>query len=410
VTSRRETLVFRSAVAVILVHVVADAFVLLEPGASRREHVAWAAIALAGGGVAAWRYPRLRPGLRATLALVLGALAVVAGGIAAAHAAGPGPEGDDWTGLLLLPAGAALCLLGAAVLWRSRRRTGRAWLRRALIAIGAVLAVYWILLPFAIAYVATHNPREAVEPADLGRPYEEVSLETSDGLRLAGWYVPSENGAAVLVFPGRSGTVEEARMLAEHGYGVLLLDRRGQGESEGDPNAFGWGGTEDVAAAIDWLKERPDVEEGRVGGLGLSVGGELLLQAAAEGVEVGAVVSEGAGTRSIREDLIRGPAGWPSLPTAAALTAATALLSWDAPPPSLEELVGRITPTPILLVYAGHGQGGEDLSPDYFAAAGDPKELWEIPEAGHTGGLAARPQEYEERVVGFLDRALLGRG
>lgn len=409
-TSRRETLVFRSAVAVILVHVVADAFVLLEPGASRREHVAWAAIALAGGGVAAWRYPRLRPGLRATLALVLGALAVVAGGIAAAHAAGPGPEGDDWTGLLLLPAGAALCLLGAAVLWRSRRRTGRAWLRRALIAIGAVLAVYWILLPFAIAYVATHNPREAVEPADLGRPYEEVSLETSDGLRLAGWYVPSENGAAVLVFPGRSGTVEEARMLAEHGYGVLLLDRRGQGESEGDPNAFGWGGTEDVAAAIDWLKERPDVEEGRVGGLGLSVGGELLLQAAAEGVEVGAVVSEGAGTRSIREDLIRGPAGWPSLPTAAALTAATALLSWDAPPPSLEELVGRITPTPILLVYAGHGQGGEDLSPDYFAAAGDPKELWEIPEAGHTGGLAARPQEYEERVVGFLDRALLGRG
>jgi dienelactone hydrolase len=410
VTSRRETLVFRSAVAVILVHVVADAFVLLEPGASRREHVAWAAIALAGGGVAAWRYPRLRPGLRATLALVLGALAVVAGGIAAAHAAGPGPEGDDWTGLLLLPAGAALCLLGAAVLWRSRRRTGRAWLRRALIAIGAVLAVYWILLPFAIAYVATHNPREAVEPADLGRPYEEVSLETSDGLRLAGWYVPSENGAAVLVFPGRSGTVEEARMLAERGYGVLLLDRRGQGESEGDPNAFGWGGTEDVAAAIDWLKERPDVEEGRVGGLGLSVGGELLLQAAAEGVEVGAVVSEGAGTRSIREDLIRGPAGWPSLPTAAALTAATALLSWDAPPPSLEELVGRITPTPILLVYAGHGQGGEDLSPDYFAAAGDPKELWEIPEAGHTGGLAARPQEYEERVVGFLDRALLGRG
>jgi hypothetical protein len=410
VTSRRETLVFRSAVAVILVHVVADAFVLLEPGASRREHVAWAAIALAGGGVAAWRYPRLRPGLRATLALVLGALAVVAGGIAAAHAAGPGPEGDDWTGLLLLPAGAALCLLGAAVLWRSRRRTGRAWLRRALIAIGAVLAVYWILLPFAIAYVATHNPREAVEPADLGRPYEEVSLETSDGLRLAGWYVPSENGAAVLVFPGRSGTVEEARMLAEHGYGVLLLDRRGQGESEGDPNAFGWGGTEDVAAAIDWLKERPDVEEGRVGGLGLSVGGELLLQAAAEGVEVGAVVSEGAGTRSIREDLIRGPAGWPSLPTAATLTAATALLSWDAPPPPLEELVGRITPTPILLVYAGHGQGGEDLSPDYFAAAGDPKELWEIPEAGHTGGLAARPQEYEERVVGFLDRALLGRG
>jgi hypothetical protein len=408
--SRRETVVFRSAVAVLLAHVVTDAFVALEPGASRREHAAWAAIALAGGGIAAWRYPRLRPGLRATLALVLGALALVAGGIAAVHAAGSGPEGDDWTGLLLLPAGAALCLLGAVVLWRSRRRSGRVWLRRALIAIGAVLAVYWLLLPVAIAYIATHTPRDTVEPADLGRPYEAVALETSDGLHLAGWYVPSENGAAVLVFPGRSGTVEEARMLAGRGYGVLLVDRRGQGESDGDPNAFGWGGTEDVAAAIAWLEERRDVEDGRIGGLGLSVGGELLLQAAAEGVGLAAVVSEGAGTRSIREDLIRGPAGWPSLPTAATLTAATALLSWDAPPPSLEELVGRIAPTPILLVYAGHGQGGEDLSPDYFAAAGEPKELWEIPEAGHTGGLAARPQEYEERVVGFLNEALLGGG
>jgi fermentation-respiration switch protein FrsA (DUF1100 family) len=84
-------------------------------------------------------------------------------------------------------------------------------------------------------------------------------------------------------------------------------------------------------------------------------------------------------------------------------------LSWDAPPPSLEELAGRIAPTPILLVHAGHGQGGEDLNPEYFEAAGEPKELWAIPEAGHTGGLAARPREYEERVVGFLDRALRDR-
>jgi dienelactone hydrolase len=407
--SRRETLVFRSAVGIALVHVVADAFVLLEPGASRLEHVAWAAVALAAGGLAAWRYPRLRPGLRASVALVLGVLALVAGGVAAAHAAGPGPEGDDWTGLLLLPAGAALVLLGAAVLWHSRRRDGRVWLRRGLIAIGAVLAAYWLLVPVALAWIVTHNPRAAVEPADLGRPYEEVTLRTSDGLRLAGWYVPSENGAAVLVFPGRSGTVDEARMLAEQGYGVLLLDKRGQGESDGDPNALGWAGTEDVATAVAWLAERPEVEDGRIGGLGLSVGGELLLQAAAEGVPLRAVVSEGAGTRSVREELIRGPAGWPSLPTAAALTAATALLSWDAPPPSLEELAGRIAPTPILLVHAGHGQGGEDLNPEYFEAAGEPKELWAIPEAGHTGGLAARPREYEERVVGFLDRALRDR-
>ena len=28
------------------------------------------------------------------------------------------------------------------------------------------------------------------------------------------------------------------------------------------------------------------------------------------------------------------------------------------------------------------------------------------PEAGHTGGLSARPNEYEWRVVGFFERTL----
>ena len=42
----------------------------------------------------------------------------------------------------------------------------------------------------------------------------------------------------------------------------------------------------------------------------------------------------------------------------------------------------------------------------YHAAASEPKELWEIPESGHTGGIDARPDEYERRVVGFFDRSL----
>ncbi|HSE80231.1 MAG TPA: CocE/NonD family hydrolase [Gaiellaceae bacterium] len=405
--SNREAVLFRAATGLILAHVLVDSFVALEPGASRLEHVAPAAIALAVGVLAVWRYPRLRPGFRASLALLFGILALAAGSVAAVHAVGPGPSGDDWTGLLLLPAGAALCLLGAAVLWRSRKRGGRRWLRRALIAVAAVAAAYWLVVPLVIALVATHTPRDAVEPADLGRPYEPVSLETSDGLRLDGWYVPSENGAAILAYPGRSGPIPHARMLAGHGYGVLLLDMRGRGESEGDPNAFGWGATKDVAAAVDFLQARPDVEDGRIGGLGLSVGGEQLLEAAAEGAELDAVVSEGAGTRSVSEDLTRGPAGWPSLPTAAVMTAATAVFSWDLPPAALEELVAQISPVPILLVYAGNGQGGEDLNQTYFDAADEPKALWEIPEAGHTGGLESRPDEYEQRVVGFFDQALL---
>jgi fermentation-respiration switch protein FrsA (DUF1100 family) len=82
-------------------------------------------------------------------------------------------------------------------------------------------------------------------------------------------------------------------------------------------------------------------------------------------------------------------------------------MSGAAPPPALDDLVARIGPRPLFLIYAGHGGGGEELNPDYFEAAAEPKTLWKIEEAGHVGGFDARPHEYEERVTGFFDRALL---
>ena len=113
--------------------------------------------------------------------------------------------------------------------------------------------------------------------------------------------MPSKNGANVIVSAGRKGTQTPARILARHGYGVLLFDRRGEGASEGDPNTLGWAGTRDLDAAISYLQARPDVDGDRIGGLGLSVGGEMMLQEAAETDDLKAVVSEGAGMRSVRE-------------------------------------------------------------------------------------------------------------
>ena len=176
-----------------------------------------------------------------------------------------------------------------------------------------------------------------------------MSLTTSDGLRLAGWYVPSRNGAAVIAFPGRTGPVRHARMLARHGYGVLLLDRRGEGASEGDYNARGWGGEPDLRAAIAYLRRRPDVRDGRIGGLGLSVGGEMLLQTAARDRGLRAVVSEGAGLRSVAEQ--KHMPGTPPEPlrwiaTITMETAAGVVLSDHLPPPDLADLMPRIAPRP----------------------------------------------------------------
>lgn len=402
-------LIFTVALCVLAAHILVDAFVAPEPGTAATDHLVPALVPLAILGAAVWLFPRLRPVLQAGAALILGLLTLV-GGLVALQSAADGLSGDDWTGVLLLPAGAVLVGLGIWLLWTARRRGGHRVLRTVLIVVAGVLVAYIVVLPISMAIVATHRPADALPEAGaagLGRPARAVTVRTADGLTLHGWYVGSQNGAAVLTFP-REWTAPQARLLVKHGYGVLLLDMRGYGESEGDPNAFGWGSAADVEAGVAFLDARPDVKEGRLGGLGLSVGGEQLIEAAAGDPSLKAVVAEGAGERSVRESLIRGVRGWPAVPSMAVQTAALTVLSGEAPPPSLRDLAAVIAPRHVMLIYAEKGGGGEELNPEYYAAAGQPKQLWMVPGAQHTGGLRARPDEYEQRVIAFFDEALLG--
>jgi len=412
IARRRESLWFRAALAVIVVAVVDDSFVHPEPGTSAGDHLAGGLVPAAIAGVAALAYPRLRPGLRGVAGLICGVLALTAGVVDGfRHVAVDRLAGDDITAMLAGAAGAALVVLGVLTLWRTRRldeRPLRRYGRRALVGIAAAGVGFLVVFPAAFAINATHRARMAVTGADLGRPYERVSFTTSDGLRLGGWYLPSRNGAAVIAVPGRSGPAAHARMLARHGYGVLLFDRRGEGESEGDFNAFGWGGDTDIKAAVTFLAGRPDVDAARIGGLGLSVGGEMMLETAAEDERLRAVVSEGAGVRSLAEHWDDpGPAaaqkpfsGW------VVQTVALTVLANQAPPPGISGLVPDIAPRPLLLIRGLEGQQQEVLNRIYYAAARQPTALWEVPGAGHTAALSAQPREYERRVVGFFDRAL----
>ena len=400
-------LVFWAALAILALHAATDSFIAPEPGTGPLDHLLRGSVSLAILVVAAVVYPRLQAGGRAALAGVFGALALEGAILAIADARGSQARGEDWTGFLLTPVG--LVLLGSVgvLLWRSRKPGRLRWPRRAGIAIGTLVAVYWLILPVGMAILATHRPRADVRHADLGKAYEKVTLHTSDGLDLAAWYVPSRNGAAVISYPTRQGKLEQARMLVRHGYGVLLVDARGYDGSEGDPNLFGWEDANDIDAAVVWLQGRPDVRDDRIGGMGFSVGGEMMLQAAASNTGLRAVVSEGAGVRSVREDLLRGPRGWLALPESAVQSAALTIMSGTSPPPALDEVVARIAPRPLFLIYAAHGGGGEELNPDYFEAASEPKTVWRVDEAEHVGGFDARPREYEERVIGFFDQALL---
>jgi hypothetical protein len=410
--ARREYGLFLFGTGAIAVHVLDDSFVQPEAGTSAGDHLVSGlvpSIALLG---AAWVYPRLRAGIRATFALSLGAFGVVAGASEAGyHVLKSGMSGDDYTGLLALLGGLLLLAFGAAVLWKSRRLNEsrrRRYLRRSLVGVAAAVVFFEIAFPILFAYVYTHAGRSFTPQAHLGVSYEDVTFETTDGLKLAGWYVPSKNRAAVIVLPagGRSGPQGHARMLVRHGYGVLMFDPRGTGESEGDP--YRWGGERDVKAALAHLQRRPDVDPERIGGLGLSLGGELMLQTAGETDALKAVVSEGAGIRSIREQNLKpGARKWLSAPFWATSTTAIAVFSNHAAPPNLKDLVARISPRPLFLIYSGHPLGGEELNANFYAAAGQPKTLWKIADAGHTDGLAAHPRDYEGRVIAFFDHALL---
>jgi uncharacterized protein len=401
------TKVIQLGIALLALHVIDDSFIQPNPGTSAGGHLVSGLVPLVLLALAAWGLPRMRGAWQGAVSLVLG-IGGIAGGIEALHAAETvGLSGDDFTGMLALAAGAGLLALGAATLWTTRHREGSV-LRRVAYGVGGLLAGWFLVAPMGLGYVYSHVSRTEVPAPRLGAAHEDVSFRTSDGLTLHGWYVPSRNGAAVIAFPGRKGPQRQARMLIRHGYGVLLFDRRGEGISDGDPNSLGWGGAKDVDAAVAFLRHRPDVHDGRIGGVGLSVGGEMMLEAAASNHGLKAVVSEGAGARSIREelDLIHGAEKILAGTQYGAMQAAITVFSNSTPPEHLAELVPRIAPRPLMLIQAPNSPNGERLNDLYYRAAREPKTSWAIPESRHTGGIEARPREYERRVVGFFDAAL----
>jgi hypothetical protein len=88
-------------------------------------------------------------------------------------------------------------------------------------------------------------------------------------------------------------------------------------------------------------------------------------------------------------------------------TAAGVVLSDQLPPQDLADLMPRIAPRPVLLIRGMNGNGDEALNRAFRDAGGRNVRLWQMVDAGHTGGITSAPEAYERNVVGFFDRALL---
>lgn len=408
-----ETATFRIATAIALLHALDDAFLNRQPGVDLGQHALAAAISLAAGIAAITAFPRLRPGFRAAVAFVFGLLAVVNGALHVVHISKEGPAHSDLSGIAAVLAGAALLALGLLIPFLHRGEGAatrrRRWANRLIAVVAGFVVLYALVYPTSAAIIVTHKYREPIG-APPSRAYEDVTFESTDGLELSGWYVPSRNGAAVIVVHGgggdRTGAVRHAELLVRHGYGVLVYDSRGRGESEGTPNAWGWGWEKDVDGALAFLDARDDVEDGRIGGLGLSTGADVLIHVAPERRELRAVVSDGATAASFADQTATfgidetTPYFW-------TLLTAGRVFSGTSPGPPLDESVPRISPTPLLLIAAGGFPTEIEFNRHYAEVAREPFEYWELPDVGHTAAVRERAEEYEERVVGLFDNALL---
>ncbi|HKH31513.1 MAG TPA: alpha/beta hydrolase, partial [Gaiellaceae bacterium] len=392
-----------SGTGLVSLHLIDVALVDVEPGASLARHLPWMAVTLAVAAAAALTYRRLPRAIRGAVAGTFGALAAFD---ALQHATA---ASDDLsvTGLLTLPAAALLLGAAAGELWglnRGRRRAP-AWARRGAGVLGAAAIVGLVVGPVAFAIYNVHKPRRALQHADLGVPYHDVYFRSTDGIRIHAWWVPGRKETAVVVVHGAGGDAygarRQERILADNGYGVLAIDARGRGLSEGDNENLGWHWDRDVRGGVDWLTARGVT---RIGALGLSTGADSVIHAAAEDDRIGAVVADGSSLRSSADAADwHGPqkvlgriiigAGFPTYQ----------LLSWSSTPPTLSSLVPKIAPRPLLLIATAKVKSERDINRTRYRAAGEPKALWVVADTGHTEAAQRHPREYARRIVATFD-------
>jgi fermentation-respiration switch protein FrsA (DUF1100 family) len=284
-----------------------------------------------------------------------------------------------------------------------------------------ILVAFGVLAAFIQAQAFVYNPperRTAIDksPADYGLDYETLTLKTEDGYNLAAWYIPSKNRAAIILQHGykgdRTAVLPLAKILARHGYGVMMVDLRAHGASDGDMISFGLYEVRDLEAAYQYLLDRPDVDPQRIGALGNSMGGAVVLLYAAQNLGIKAVASDSAYV-SLSDEVSMAVAqtGLPAfLLSPLVQWFAERKMGFGAGQVKPIAHIGAISPRPVLLM-----QGGKDTTvpPDsaerLYAAAGEPRELWYEPDWGHAVFGFVHEEEFETRVVvGFFDRYLLG--
>jgi len=361
--------------------------------------------------VAASHRVSLSPHRRGALFLAVGSVLAAVGVGLLPHPIKNGLTTMSVVTVALLLSGIALVGFGAVSALRGRRRVGA--LAGGAVVLFVLAATVSIVAP---AVAATNVPSTEITstPATVGLEYQSMTLITTDGVELAAWYMPGTNRAGVVVMHGagstRSDVLDQAAVLARSGYTVVLVDARGHGDSGGTAMDFGWYGDLDIAAGSAFLASRPEVDPGRIGVVGFSMGGEEAIGAAAADPRIRAVVAEGATARQTADKAwlsdVYGWRGWLQEQVEKVQYRITDYLTEASPPIALRSAVVNAPGARFLLITAGNVNDEDHAAAYIQAGASERVTIWNVDGADHTGGYDTQPDDWEQRVVEFLDESL----
>jgi pimeloyl-ACP methyl ester carboxylesterase len=264
-----------------------------------------------------------------------------------------------------------------------------------------VLLVWFIRSPLRRAFYHAHPPRRISWLEKTALQFREVTFKSRDGLTLFGRFVPGRNKATILLVHdlGQAGQdmLFYAEFLANAGFGIFTFDLRAHGSSDGDTSTNGLCEAEDVAGAVDYLIHRIDVNGQRIGMLGIGLGAQAVLRGALqventramvlEGLEPSALSDHGGSQKSFIRQLST-PANW--------LYYKLYEFMCRGRQAGVLDVIGELAPRPLLLI----ASGSQDIyfNRFFYRAAGEPRELWEVPQGEHGAAILANSHAYIERM------------
>jgi dipeptidyl aminopeptidase/acylaminoacyl peptidase len=269
----------------------------------------------------------------------------------------------------------------------------------------------------AIATLPPAFPQETPNPlSELGLPYDNVTFPTGDGLALRGWFVPAEQpDAPAVVYAPATGHDQRSGLslvpaFHDAGYHVLLFSYRGHGLSDGRKGQFTYGDAEsrDVDAAVRFLYESKGIR--RIGLVGHSVGAVSAILSAARNPQVGAVVAVAPFACVTEVWQTSRPSVVPPFILDWTLWVVEKTRGFRREEICPLTVVDEIAPRPLLLIHGTEDQRiTEEQVRRLFDAAEEPKSLWLVAGATHSGIRSPVLDALVPDVLSFLESAWQGQ-